>query len=137
MKNPRITAKERGLIKGALRRAFSRSELRKQCIENSVIKGLTIPERPRVKTWCKCSVCGQPSPKSYMVADHIDPVVPVDSSFEDLGVDELVNRMWCPIENLQPICPICHEAKTKQENSLRRANKKARLKKSDNKKKDV
>lgn len=123
--NPRITKKEHNLIKGALRRVFSRSELRRQVIEESVIQGYSDPSRPRVKTWCRCAACQQPTPKSYVVADHIMPVVPVTVSFESMSLDEVVDRLWCERANLQPICPDCHKVKTKTENKVRRQNKRA------------
>jgi hypothetical protein len=48
MNNPRVTSKERGLLKGAIRRVFSRSDLRRKVIELSRIDH-TDSTRPRVK----------------------------------------------------------------------------------------
>lgn len=121
--NSRITARERGLIKGAIRRAFSRSDLRKTVIEACIVPHID-SSRPRVKSWGLCAECNKPTPKSYLVVDHKEPVIPLNRSFEDMSLDEVVDRMWCPISNLQPICEDCHLTKTKQENKVRRANKK-------------
>lgn len=126
MKNPRITTKERNLIKGALRRVFSRSELRRSIIDASIIIGFTDDTRPRVKTWCKCAECGKPTPKSYAVVDHLSPVVKLDSSLEEMSWNELVDNIWCEASNLQVLDEECHLLKSKQENKIRRANKKAR-----------
>lgn len=127
MNNPRITAKERNLIKGAIRRAFSRSDLRRQTVEQSIIDH-TDASRPRVKSWGRCTACQIPIPKSYLIVDHISPVIPVDRSFEDMTIDEVVDRMWCLPSNLQIICEPCHLIKSKEENKIRRANKKEKNK---------
>lgn len=124
MKNPRVTPKDRGLIKAAIRRAFSRSDLRRQVLEESILPNHVDLSRPRVKKWGKCAECKIPTPKSYLVIDHINPVIPVDESFEDMSLDEVVDRMWCWASNLQALCNECHLTKTKKENKIRRDNKK-------------
>ena len=123
--NKRITPRERGLLKGAIRRVFSRSELRNSIITASIVKH-SDPSRPRVKVWAKCAACGKPDAKSYMAVDHIDPVIPPNSSFEELGLDGTVDRLWCDPENLQAICEECHSTKTKAEAKERKARKKAK-----------
>lgn len=124
-KNPRITKRERGLLKGSIRRVFSRSELRREVIEASRIPH-SDATRPRVKKWCICAVCDKPEAYSYMAADHIEPVIPVDSSFEEMGLDLTVDRLWCHPSNLQAICEECHSIKSKVEMKQRRLNKKER-----------
>jgi 5-methylcytosine-specific restriction endonuclease McrA len=123
--NPRITARDRNGLKGAIRRVFSRSELRKQVIEASIIPNHVDASRPRVKTWCRCTLCKTPTPKSYMVVDHITPVVKIGDSFEAMGADALINNIWCDPVNLQAICDDpCHLAKSKLEAKERREYKK-------------
>jgi 5-methylcytosine-specific restriction endonuclease McrA len=129
--NSRISARERGLLKGAIRRTFSRSDLRRSCIEASVIPGHSDPSRPKVKMWCRCAVCNKPEAKSYMQADHIIPVIPITSTLEHMSWDAVIDRHWCAPENLQAVCIPCHKLKTKEENKLRREHKKS-LQKSDN-----
>lgn len=121
--NPRISVKERNLIKGALRRVFSRSDLRREVIEESVVQH-SDPSRPRVKTWCKCAACGKPEAKSLVKVDHILPVVPLTTALEFMTADELIDRIWCEKENLQVLDPTCHDEKTRLENKERRENKK-------------
>lgn len=123
MTNPRMTVKERNLLKGAIRRVFSRSELHGQIIKKSAIQH-SDPCRPRVKNWCKCNVCGKPEARSYVVIDHLDPVVPTDSALEFMSWNELVDRIWCNETNLQAICPVCHKIKSKLEMRVRKENKK-------------
>lgn len=119
MINPRITKRDRGLIKGALRRVFSRSELRNKIIDSSLIEH-NDPTRPRVKRWCLCNVCKKPEAKSYMAVDHIDPLIPLGSSFEEMSLDVVVDRLWCIEYNLQAICSQCHDEKTKLERQARK-----------------
>lgn len=123
MNNPRITPKERGLLKGAIRRVFSRSDLRRKVLDLSEVSH-SDPLRPRVRKWSKCATCGKPTPKYLTVIDHIDPVIPVDSSFEHMSLDTVVDRLWCEEINLQPICEVCHTAKTKIEKDQRKEYKK-------------
>lgn len=122
--NSRLTAKDRGLIKGAIRRAFSRSELRKSALMSQKIAHLD-PLRPRVKTWYKCEICKGLFAGYEIVIDHKTPVIPINSSLEDMTWDELVDRMWCEPHNLQVICnEACHTAKSKLESKQRKEHKK-------------
>jgi 5-methylcytosine-specific restriction endonuclease McrA len=123
VKNPRVTPKDRNAIKGALRRAFSRSELHKAVIEASIVE-YSDPKRPRVKKWARCNMCKKPEAKSYMVVDHIDPVIPVGKTFEEIGADETIDRLWCERNNLQSCCVSCHNLKSQKELKARKEAKK-------------
>lgn len=122
--NPRITKKERNAIKGYVKRVFSRSELRDKALERVRVYDYHDPGRPRVQRWCFCPVCGEMTPEWKMQVDHVDPVVPVTTSFAEMSFDELVDRQWCHEKNLQPKCIDCHEIKTASEIQIRSANKK-------------
>lgn len=102
---------------------FSRSELRRSIIDAALVNYADL-NRPRVKKWVRCAVCHVPEAKSYCVVDHKDPIIPVDRSFEQMSLDEVVDRMWCDPINLQAICPSCHDEKSKQERKQRTKNKK-------------
>jgi 5-methylcytosine-specific restriction endonuclease McrA len=119
MNNPRITKKERNLIKGAIRRVFSRSEIRKKVVAAAIVAHIDLT-RPRVKSWCVCGGCKNFIPKSYMEVDHISPVVPYEKSLETMTWDELVDNLWCEERNLQAICSDCHDEKTKAERKMRK-----------------
>lgn len=121
--NSRITLKEWGLIKGALRRVFSRSELRKQALIKHKVEH-SDPNRPRVKNWGWCNECGEVVPYYTLVADHIAPVVPINKQYVDMTIEELLNNLWCELDNLQAICLHDHKQKSKIENKMRRENKK-------------
>lgn len=122
----RFSKHDKGLIKAALRRAFARSDLHREVLEASDIQH-SDPTRPKVKGWRRCSVCGKPEAKSYMVVDHVSPVVPVNSSLEEMTVLEIVDAIWCKDKaNLQSICPTCHSQKTARETAQRKQNKRER-----------
>ena len=127
MKNSRITVKERNLLKGAIRRVFSRSEIRRKIIDLSVVQH-TDDSRKRVKNWCRCPVCKKFIAKSYMQVDHVIPIIGVDETLDDLSWDTVIDRIWCEENNLMAICVDCHKAKTKEENKQRRKAKKEKKK---------
>ena len=119
MKNPNMTNKERGLLKGAARRVFSRSELRRAALELSKIN-FSDPNRPRVKKWSRCPECNKNTPTYKMEVDHISPVIFYDQTLEDMSWDLLIDRIWCNIDNLRAICSDCHKIKTSNERKLRK-----------------
>lgn len=125
LKNARISNKERNLIKGALRRVFSRSDLRREALNKHDIQFTDI-NRPRVTKWSFCGECGVITPKYLMQIDHVVPIIKLNETLEDLTWDELIDRLWCNINNLLPLCKECHKLKTKAENKERRAFNKGR-----------
>jgi 5-methylcytosine-specific restriction endonuclease McrA len=118
-------AKERNLLKGAVRRVFSRSELRKAALARNQIQHHDT-ERPRVTAWVFCDHCGLVFPKYLADVDHIEPIVPLGSSLEEMTWTELVDRVFCDTVNLQVLCESCHDVKTQAENKERRRLKKER-----------
>lgn len=112
--NSRISKKERNLLKGAIRRVFSRSELRRAILAKSRIDHHD-PTRPRVKNWSRCSACKEITPTYLIEIDHIIPVVRTNEAFENLSLDEFVDRLWCDDKNIDPICKACHNKKCKAE----------------------
>lgn len=111
-------------IRGALRRAFSRSPLVREVLEESR------QEFPRYKkdgtrhkrNWVKrqCQVCSNWESSSKIAVDHIDPVISVDQGKQNW--DTFIDRLWCNTSgksNLQRICDTCHDKKTYQERIAR------------------
>lgn len=119
------TKKDLEQIKGALRTAFRRSELRQEVLRSAIVFH-SDPSRPKVKTWCKCHECGKPEAKSYMQVDHIKPVVPLNKRAEDMTVQELADGVYCARGNLQVLCKECHYAKSGAERKIRAQYRKAR-----------
>lgn len=125
-KNPRLTPKDMQLLKGAIRRVFARSELRKKVLDANTVEHHE-DLRPRVRKWGFCSVCGLVVPKYTLQVDHIQPLQPIGVELKDMTMDDLVSRSWCPEHNLQVICKPCHLNKSKIENAERRRLKKEKL----------
>lgn len=119
-------AKERNLVKGALRRLFGRSEIRRNVIEKAIIKGYSDPKRKAVKFWVKCETCGKMEAKSNVQIDHREPLIPIDSSLEEMTWDQVVDRLWCDEDNLAIICKPCHRSKSSAEMKERKRLKKLR-----------
>lgn len=121
----KLTAKERNLIKGAIRRVFSRSELRRSIIAASQIEHYD-PSRPRVKKWGRCTACKQPTALYQLEVDHLDPIIPVNRTLEDMSWDEVIARVFCDPINLDTKCKLCHRSKSKVENRERALARKER-----------
>ena len=125
LKNP-SNPKERNLLKGAMRRLFGRSDLRRKVIDDNIVKGYKDPKRKAVKFWVKCAECGEMEAKSNVQVDHKEPLVPLNSSLEEMTWDEVVDRLWCDINNLQLLCKPCHKLKSLTEMKERRKLRKER-----------
>jgi 5-methylcytosine-specific restriction endonuclease McrA len=117
--NPRLNARDRGLIKGAVRRAFARSELRRSVLQDAKITH-SDPSRPRVKTWYKCAHCEKPFAQHQLEVDHKSPVVPTHTTLEKMSWDDLINNTWCDKIGLQVLCETCHDLKSANERKLRK-----------------
>jgi len=66
-----------------------------------------------------CNICEKEIMRSEAQVDHKIPVTPL------VGWDDwngFIDRMFCPIEDLQVVCRECHKVKTLHENQLRRLN---------------
>ncbi len=127
MNNP-ASPKERNLLKGSMRRVFARSELRRAALERNAIEH-SDPKRPRVTKWVWCDCCGEVFPRYLAQVDHIMPLVPLDKTLEDMSWDEVVDRLWCSIDNLSVLQLTCHKQKSKIERVERSKLKKQRSQK--------
>lgn len=123
MKKPN-NPKERNLLKGAIRRTFSRSELRRKALDAAAIKDYHDPSRKRVTRWGCCAECSKLEPLYLMEVDHMVPVIPIGSTLEDMSWDQVIDNVWCDESKLQTLCKPCHKLKTKEENAERRRIKK-------------
>lgn len=118
-------------IKGAIRRIFRLSPwmqltLQKARVEKSrVLKNGQISSRPDV--YYQCAMCKNYFKRNEVQVDHIDPVIPFGKTIQDMSYDEIVERIFCRLDNLQVLCKSCHAKKTKLEK--KQVNKKAKDKK--------
>lgn len=118
--------KDRNLIKGAIRRVFSRSSIRRSVLVSHILPNHEDLTRPRVKTWYRCAVCNKAFAAHELEVDHVIPIIPVNQTLDDLSWDELVERIWCDVANLSVLCKTDHKAKSKLENKQRREYKKGK-----------
>lgn len=116
-----MTKADKQLVKSALRRAFSRSELRKEVVQSTIVSNYSEDARPRVKKWSVCPFCKRHTPTYLIEVDHIDPVIPYGAGLEDVPTFSLINGIFCKKENLQAMCVDCHEGKTAAERDYRRS----------------
>jgi len=93
-------------IISALRRIWRWSPERKLCYK-AALSG----------TKYKCASCKKLFPKANVAVDHTSPVVPT-TGFTDWNT--YIERLFCPAVNLQVLCDICHDAKSREERKLRR-----------------
>ena len=70
-----------------------------------------------------CNECGLCFPAKEIQMDHIDPVIPVNKSYDTMDWNEIMERMFSPIENYQCLCRNCHLIKCDEEREDRYANK--------------
>lgn len=101
-------------MKGSMRRVFARSELRKAALDRNAIEH-SDPKRPRVTKWVWCDCCGEVFPRYLAQVDHREPLVPLDKTLEDMTWDEVVDRLWCSIDNLSILSLQHHKIKSKLE----------------------
>lgn len=71
----------------------------------------------------ECRSCKSKGSRKQVYVDHINPVISIEGR---KSWDEYINRLFCGEIGLQILDKPCHNAKTKQENSLRRQYKKER-----------
>lgn len=135
LKPPTPDIVKKRLIKGGIRRVFRQSIEMRVVLQSArvelppkTLKDGSVGKKNQVRY--KCSVCGGLFSQKDVAVDHIEPVIPLHRSEEDLTIDEMAYRIWCDIDNLQVICnttlkknngiPSCHKIKTDEENFIRK-----------------
>lgn len=64
-----------------------------------------------------------------MQMDHIEPVVPYTTSTKEMGLTDLLPRIYCHEDNLAYICKSCHKEKTSAEATMRKEHRALRKEK--------
>jgi len=104
-------------IRSALRRAFSRSPLVIEVLNESrrevprYRKDGSRAKKPGVERLC--ALCKKWVGSTKVAVDHIVPVICTDEGFS--GWDAYIERLWCDKGNLHTLCHECHQAKTNRE----------------------
>lgn len=135
-KKPKKKAKwnQEAVIRGALRRAFSRSPVvqevkkavRKE--EKQYNKDGSLAKKPAVRF--QCAACKKWFMGKDVAVDHVSPVISTDEAKESW--DQFIEKLFCAKENLQVLCsfklkdkdkhggqPSCHHVKTQTERKVR------------------
>jgi 5-methylcytosine-specific restriction endonuclease McrA len=111
------TWNQEATIRGALRRAFSRSPVVREVlfkVRREVPKYNKDGSRAKKDAvQYKCNVCLQYVGSTKVSVDHITPVVDVQLGFVDFNT--FIARLFCDASNLQVICDPCHNTKTQAE----------------------
>lgn len=135
LKPPTPDIVKKRLIKGGVRRVFRQSIEMRFVLQNArvelppkTLKDGSVGKKNQVRY--RCAVCGGLFSQKDVAVDHIDPVIPLHRSEEEMTIDEMAYRIWCDVYNLQVICntplkknngnPSCHKIKTDEENFIRK-----------------
>ena len=112
-----------------LRRAFRRSPMYDECLKKAKrevkVKGKTKDNIRRVKYECaECgALCQNTKKKKEFAVDHRETVIPLEGLPIVDGVVDFnvyIKRLFCSADNLQILCKICHDRKSKAENTERK-----------------
>jgi 5-methylcytosine-specific restriction endonuclease McrA len=113
---------ENAVIRGALRRAFSRSPVVREVLHEGRRE---VPRWRKDKTRAvkdavqyQCQVCGEWVGSTKVQVDHIEPVIRVDGTW--CGWEDFIKRLFCDKSNLQRICLECHGQKSLRERQQRK-----------------
>jgi hypothetical protein len=135
LKPPTPDIVKKRLIKGGIRRVFRQSIEMRTVLHSTrielppkILKDGSSGKKNQVRY--KCAICGGLFSQKDVAVDHIDPVIPLNKSEEEMTIDEMAYRIWCDIDNLQVVCnmtlkqnggvPSCHLAKSLEENFIRK-----------------
>lgn len=96
----------------------------KKFLPPEVNKDGTLSKKINVRI--QCNMCKEWFKDKEVVMDHKFPVCPVDTTYYDMTLDIIAERMY-PLseDSWQPLCKKkCNKLKTNAENELRKLNKK-------------
>lgn len=131
-----------GWLMQLLRKGSQRWKPKQEAWKRASVGRIINPKTGKLKQGFGCEKCGwvgfqkARTDKEGLIADHIDPVIPVGKSRyicsrPDFNPDihvcigEVCDRMYVEIDHWQILCHTCHGIKTKDENTGRRVWKEA------------
>jgi len=117
---------ENSVIRGAIRRVFSRSplvqEVRRAGRQDRVQYNKNGKPSKKKAVFYLCAKCGSWHRAKNSSVDHKFPVVDPLVGFVDWNT--FVARLFCNAKDLQILCDKCHNKKTAEERKIRTATKK-------------
>lgn len=111
-------AKWKGWIVSLLRRGTMRFPNRNDALRAAKTIKKINKLTGRLAQHYRCAKCKKEFSAKGVVVDHINPVVDTNQGFVDWNT--FIERMFCPIENLQVLCVDCHNVKTAKEKGKRK-----------------
>lgn len=106
-------------IKGAIRRIFRLSPWMSLTLKKVRIEKQKLNKNGEVSAkkdvYYRCRMCNGEFKAKDVQVDHIDPVIPSGKTINEMTYDEIVERIFCNLSNLQVLCKPCHTKKTKDE----------------------
>lgn len=105
------------LISG-LRRMTMRYPPRNEALRAAKTEKKINEKTGRMAQHYRCAGCLQEFPAKGVCVDHIQPVIDPNGSF--VNWDTYIERMFCPVENLQILCSLCHDVKTQKEKDVKK-----------------
>jgi len=135
LKPPTPDIVKKRLIKGGIRRVFRQSIEMRTVLQNArielppkILKDGSRGKKNQVRY--TCAICKGLFSQKDVAVDHIEPVIPLNKTEEEMTIDDMAYRIWCDIDNLQVVCdmtlkqnggiPSCHLAKSLEENFIRK-----------------
>ena len=104
-------------IKASLRNVARFAPQINECLNNSIHPYAT---GPRGGKMFQCAKCKGPFPRKEVQVDHTDPVVPIELRTKHMDWNDIIERMFCPVENLKVLCKPCHLIKSNEERKQRK-----------------
>lgn len=107
----------RSFITSAIRSGFRRYPNKYLALKNAFLSRKKNKASGRIAAFYKCAKCKKGYTNKDVQVDHMSPVV--DPAVGFVNWDDYIQRMYCPVENLQVLCKKCHAVKTKEERKLK------------------
>ena len=105
-------ARKKSFITSVLRSGSRRWPAKYDCIKEAYVETKINPKSGRLAKHYQCAKCGDTFTSTNIQVDHIEPIIG-PKGFTTW--DDYIEKLFCPIENLQTLCKECHKAKTKRE----------------------
>ena len=105
-------------VKSALRSASMRWPPKYSCLKAAATEKRVNQKTGRLAQHFQCNSCKLEFPQKEVSVDHIIPLINPVVGFTTW--DELINNMFCEVENLQVLCKDCHQIKTTKEKQLKK-----------------
>lgn len=109
-------ARFNSFVKSALRAASRRWPPKYTCL-NLACTGQKVNQKTgRLAKHYKCNCCKNDFPAKDVQVDHINAIINPEIGFTNW--DDVINNLFCEIDNLQVLCKECHSSKTALEKSI-------------------